>query len=373
MPPALKNRRKKDTGIVYTKLPALMGVSKYDAARRWVIDFFSKIKEVAAVYEYGTVKTPGISDLDLMVVLKDGIKNRRLYDKLKFKDVPKDLSFLVNNGAVKFIEKKHFKDINKLGEFRKKLLCGEDIKCNPVSARDKKFFRIALVMDFLPERVLTLLRYREGKKIPVVDLMGIFKSFLYSAKMAQELTQTNTREVDEFEKSVNCAREGWFTKKSREKTGLLLRLIDEAERVGAKISQDMALFLLKNRYYSPVKNARYALFLFDGEKAFSFYGLGKKYAFKKTFFNGTSVILPVPAVWLSHIYFYGQHKGIISSRIRHNFILRKSVENAGVGRKMSEILSFRINVCNEMAQSFRKLGIPTSKLYRFAQIQSVKF
>lgn len=374
MPTSLKHEGKKERGVTYTQLPVPLKMSVYDKAREWIIDFFSKIDEVAAVYEYGTVRSPGLSDLDLMVVLKDKIKNKNLYNKLLFKDAPESFSVLANNDSVKFIEKKYFRNINRLGEFRKKLLYGEDIKFNGVSEQDKKLFRIALVMDFLTERILTLLEYREGKTMPVADTIGTLKSYLCSAKMAQELTRKNIKEVDEFENRINRAREGWFLKNYPEQIKLLLRIIDKAVSSGAKIAQSFASFLTENGYYSRVIGESGSFFFFNAKKAFSFYGSGEKISAreKSYFIKQGCVFLPVPAIWLSHLYFYGMHKGVISSGIRDNFILKRDIFAAGIGKEMSEVLSFRINMCNQMAQSLQKLGIPTHKLYRFAHIQSIK-
>lgn len=375
MAKSLKCAGKKRSDFTYTQFPLSLKNSIYSKAREWIIDFFSKIDEVVAVYEYGTVRSPGLSDLDLMVVLKDKIKDKNLYSRLVFKDIPERLSILANNDSVKFIERKYFKNINRLGEFRKKLLYGEEIKCNDIFSDQAKLFRIALIMDFLPERVLTLLEYRENKIIPVTDTMGILKSYLYSAKIAEEITQKNIKEVDEFEKEINCARKNWFLKSYSEQTELLLCLVDKAIYSGLKIVESMASFLTENGYYLPRDSEKDAFFFFNRKKGFFFYGSGtNKNARKKNYFmtDKESVFLSVPIIWLSHFCFYGQHKGIISSRIRDNLILKQNIETVGIETGMSEILSLRISMCNEMAESFQKLGVPTHKLYRFAHIQSIK-
>ncbi|MEK9186422.1 MAG: hypothetical protein AAB885_02430, partial [Patescibacteria group bacterium] len=56
--------------------PKKIAVKVYERARKELINHFQKNNDVVALYEYGSVRAPGISDLDLILVTKNHLKNR---------------------------------------------------------------------------------------------------------------------------------------------------------------------------------------------------------------------------------------------------------------------------------------------------------
>ena len=48
-------------------------ISNYDDVRKAIIKFYMGNSDIISIYEYGSVSAPGVSDLDLIFVLKDQI------------------------------------------------------------------------------------------------------------------------------------------------------------------------------------------------------------------------------------------------------------------------------------------------------------
>ncbi len=358
--------------LIFTQMPTPMDVAVYDEAREWVVNHFSNINDVIAVYEYGTVNDPGISDLDLMVVLNDEPQTEELYKKISVKRVPDQLSGLINDASIKIINRPHFKKINRLGKFRNNLLWGEEIKFHTIPSEDKILYKIASVMDFLPERVLSLLEHRERVTIPVHEVIGLLQSYLYSAKATEKIIAKPFKDIDAFAKELKTLRETWFQNSSK-RTNMLKELINQGIDSGIVAFEALASYLKYQKYYLPLGNSKGTIFYLNQNKGFSFYSSEEDMSGteKSPFFSDgkNCVILKIPGVWLTHFYYYAQQQGVISSNIRNNLIMGAKIEKINISNQMAAILSKRISLCNEIAAFFIKHRIPMDKLHRFAHIQ----
>jgi ADP-heptose:LPS heptosyltransferase len=58
-------------GKTIIERPTAIDGSMYDATRDWIITLAQKAADIKAVYQYGEVGCPGLSDLDMLVVMKD--------------------------------------------------------------------------------------------------------------------------------------------------------------------------------------------------------------------------------------------------------------------------------------------------------------
>lgn len=370
----------RDEGILNdstcAQIPTALDVACYDKARKWITDFFSGNNDVVAVYEYGTVESPGLSDLDLMVVLKDEPDSEDLFNELRLRNVPEDLIPLITNDCAKFICRKHFKEINLLGRFRKILIYGEDIQCNELSVDQKNLLKIASVMDFLPERLLVIFKYSESKMVPVLDAIGTLNSYLYTAKETEEILGRQLKDIFAFGKELRELRQTWFNKEPEEQMKDLFGLMESGLLSGRKVIEELASYLESKKHYVPTIHAESAKFYLNEQLGFCFYSRDYQNNVSKrnrlfSVIESTS-FLSVPAIWLSHFCFYGQKQGIISSKIRNNFVGCEHFRRTNVGEDMSNVLSLKINLCNEMASFLVRHGIPMDRLHRFAHIRCVR-
>ena len=81
----------------YTNYPKKVSYDYYSKARSEFIGSLKKNVNILSIYEYGKVRAPGVSDLDLIIVFKNKIKGKITFNKLNIG--PKALS-LVKYGTI---------------------------------------------------------------------------------------------------------------------------------------------------------------------------------------------------------------------------------------------------------------------------------
>ena len=62
--------------IEFKDLPKKVGESYYQRAREEIIEYYSQNSDILSIYEYGSVSSPGVSDLDIILILKDDVKTK---------------------------------------------------------------------------------------------------------------------------------------------------------------------------------------------------------------------------------------------------------------------------------------------------------
>ena len=77
--------------MVISEMP---DVNNYNRAREFIVDYYSRVVDVLLVCEYGTVHCPGLSDLDIMVVLKDDPISEDLNNELTIKGIPSQIFWI---------------------------------------------------------------------------------------------------------------------------------------------------------------------------------------------------------------------------------------------------------------------------------------
>jgi hypothetical protein len=364
-----------DGSYNYAQVPSPVDASCYDDARGWVANFVSKIEDVIAVYEYGTVNNPGLSDLDLMIVVRDNPCADNLSKQLDMHDIPERFSSIVSSDSVKIGNHSHFKDICLLGEFRGKLIFGDDVALNEICARDSNLIKIASVMDFLPERVLTLAEYRFNKTIPIVEAIGMLRSYLYSAKIAEEVIGKQLEEIGDFEDDLTETRRTWFQKDWSTQAKRMIELINKGITSGIKTVDELAISLaVKGFYWSP-ETLDESLFFINDHKGFSFHEVDSPpdRENRVAFDPDGRLLFSVPSIWLQHLKFYAQCIGIVSSNIRNNLFTAqdKSRESNPIDQDLADLMSRKIDLCNRVASFFQTNGISMNRMHRFAHIRKL--
>lgn len=110
------------TGKEVLEPPAPMKKSDYEAAKRWIVDLAGNSDDIAAVYQYGEVGCPGLSDLDILVVMRDAAANIKPF---ALEDMPGPLQDVMGHDATFVSESSLALFLKVFPLFEAKLLCGE--------------------------------------------------------------------------------------------------------------------------------------------------------------------------------------------------------------------------------------------------------
>ena len=191
----------------------------YNNARMWLIGYCDSVGAVS-LYEYGTTKVLGISDIDCIVITEHPIKIPVIPDEFLF----------AFEGGTKFaiMKPEHFKKVKLLGDVELKRLWGEDLEVD--EAPDKTLLDIAQVMDWLPERILRLKRIINSEEVDILDALGFLKSFQYSFDTARGLSDTKLGLT--WGIRLDSLRSGWFGLDEKERINNTMNLVDEGVEIG---------------------------------------------------------------------------------------------------------------------------------------------
>lgn len=343
----------------------------YDAARRWIADHGNGHPDILAVYEYGTVHHPGISDIDLFMVVSSS-PQPGLNDRLTPTDCPQDCRALLDRATIKVAADIHFRDIPLLGSFRKRLICGTDMGVNHLSVNDARLAEIASVMDFLPERVLAMMALSKRQLLDGAELLGMLNSLRYSVEAADLFQGAADRTTTTFSNTLYALRSKWYAADDAERRRRLNRLVDTALAVGQRTIVAFTRFLLEAGYYVPPSHPAGAFF-FSPDRGLRLVPLSEFEAMPPAALvekrSDGCLVMTTPSIWAAHLSRYALLDGIISRRIAGNLTCPASAGRAAVRDDLADLLVRKMTLCNDMAAFFRDHGLPRRRLYRFAHIR----
>ena len=227
-------------GKTFINYPKKISLTYYDNARKDIINYFLNDPNIQSIYEYGTVRAPGVSDIDIMLIFKD-IPNK--VEKYNFKDINQNVFDLVVNGNVIKMTGTTFACLNYIDEFNFKLLSGEEIDQNLFPDRLKKIRDIISLCDWLPERIKRLEITLDSDLINISHTLCLLHSVTYSIKKVEKLTTQISSSNDLFE-LIQSLRENWWSLSNPEK--LLEKALNLSIGVSLKAIDQITTILIKN-------------------------------------------------------------------------------------------------------------------------------
>ena len=209
--------------------PKHSSVGDYSNVRNEIIKFYQENSDIISIYEYGSVSAPGVSDLDLIFVLKDKIySNESEFDLSNISSFAHDL---VADGTVIKMPLNIFKKIQYFDNLNFHRLSGKDIFFNKPTELDDKFIKLASIVDWVPERILKLTRILYSEDINITNALCVLHSFGYSLKYLDNILGT-TDESKEVIVETSRLRAEWHQIDSPEDD--LVKCLEKAIDIGYK-------------------------------------------------------------------------------------------------------------------------------------------
>ena len=302
-----------------------MQVSDYQEVCDLVVDDLKDNPNIKSVYLAGSQWLPGISDLDIIVVFNDQIKDG--FDFQSPWNLSKKAKYIFSHKYAIYNEKSFF-NINYLvpTEQNLRLLFGKDISFRDpekeLSERDYKLLNAILVFDLLINKLLFNFKYLNYTKIDVRNLLNTIYSLVYSLLMI-EMAGGKKIESD-FVLRIDQLRMNWFENNStdnleelislyHQSNDLILEIVVELNNIVKKqfqlIDNDI---LFKNRKYniSFKENWDNELFLKEFKKGYIFL----KKPFSDKGIESFKFVLPY---YLSYfLVTYANYEGLFSEWIK---------------------------------------------------------
>jgi hypothetical protein len=326
----------------------------YDRSREYMIERVARYPGVVALYEYGVVGAPGLSDLDFIVVLSDNLPGTDLSDLIFMQDVPSYVGKTLDGSILRSMSQTQFSKVQLLGNIKTRLLWGDRVTHEPLSEADKIWVKIADVMDWLPERVLMLRDYATMEVIPVKRLVGCLHSFQHSMQRAFDIDPSFKGErLMSFQNRLGLLRQTWFDANQSHNRTELSELMYEGITIGSRLMVDFGRFLLSKGYYPQDDLEPGGIFYLNPRKWYRFSSLSESVHIERIACGG--LFVDVPTVWYSHL---------------ENLAVKLILKTGRMDPALKHILDARIQLCNDMAAYLQQAGLGQA-LYRFAHIKPV--
>jgi hypothetical protein len=328
----------------------------YKKARIDIVKYYSENDSVVSIYEYGSVSSPGVSDLDIILVLKD--RAVFLEKDLDFNNINKNVYSLVVDGNVIKMPKKVFKKINRFDCLSFQKLFGKDISIEQYDKNYREILDLISTVDWLPERVLRLTKLILQEEINISNALCVLHSFLYSIKKINEMVGDTAGSVGVIN-LVNKLRSNWYNLNDPEE--MLEKCIYDAIELGYQyisilqkhieqtghLRQDQAqnidgvvLELYENCYIRFASNAH------DNDLM--------KMAMDMS--NDKYTFVVVSDFYYPHFYCLSQQSGELSNTIRSKIKPYLGLSDVNISKEYESILVNKISLAEDNAVFLRSNG-----------------
>ena len=302
---------------------------------------------VHSIYEYGTYKNPGLSDIDLIIVIdcpKKSIKYKVLKIKKKYK-------FFFEYSNIIIANKNLIKNINFFDNLKLKKITGPRIQIKQTIEKEKKILKLLEVIDWAPERIIRLTEIK--KNFLIRKNLALLNSAKYSLKNINYFLKNH--KYDTVIKDIDNLRVDYKTSSEKKAQKIFDNLIDCLVQGIDKIS--------KKNYLKNIEKCcpKFSSISFSDKSKIFFE------AKKKTKVNKSKNILFAPSSF-GYTYFYYSYyhpNSDLFKLIDKNY--KKNINSNIIfskNKKLLEILDTRCKTLSENIIYLKKMGI-SSGLYKF--------
>jgi len=341
------------------EIPRPMNVEAYEKAREEFVHYYASIEGVHAIYRFGSVTYPGLSDLDFIVVLDDDYQHR---PGTKYTiDVFSPDSLYVLYHPQFFIPRSLFAYVSLLEPvFEMEHVTGSLCPQGRLSPEDRALVDILFVCESLvTDLPLILLGYPAVRKVNLRMAQAKLNLLVKNARMFGRLAGQEVPGVSQFERKITELRRDWFLRspeenciRTKEAMGEAKEVISDLASAVGRFAQQLAIFLplTPNRsrwiyrhghlrfFFSPANSGLRSEPSRDGRRIDLFVPLG----------------LLLPLIWLS------SGKGPLSQYIRNQF----DSESPRSTASMDGVVKVAVEAANNHCQFLKAKGIPTGN-FRF--------
>lgn len=229
--------------LCFTDYPQYVPHVEYDEATNRMVEKLAHQSEVVAVFQIGSVSSPGISDIDLLVVFRDGTACR--LDPLKSLS-PLD-RYLFPHGLYG-VSKRDFHTARRLTFFHNyRFLWGEQLPTNgsTLGPEEAQTLKAQIALEYLVRMYVNTAVQRTYGIVKVRGLLLQTKALLYDL----DFLSISSGELLDLIQTALLWRQQWFKKRPKKKT---LRLWFELFYNG--LSEFLWAILSNQTFYLPLRN-----------------------------------------------------------------------------------------------------------------------
>lgn len=363
--PYIENLNKED--ISFYAHPIKYKLKDYELVLDRIRRKAKKAKEILSVYTFGNVSVPGISDIDLIFVLKEG---SGLPGFLRKNYIDRDSNYIFFHPFFIITEDimKNMMYIYPNSNFVK--IYGKEIAINEPSKSELKKIKKCLITDVIlrhfPVDYLYIL-LSKGLNVRMVLLR--LNALSHTFKVFYDVAGIKKPEWGIFSKRVNKIRKNWFRMNNNSREEEIFSLLKEAVYTSMDIVSEFDAFLSKDKR-NIINTPRHNV-LFKGNKnRISFVkGWNKEKAINQMiihFLKHRNFYSVLPISFLKQLCSYSSVNGRLSHYIKRRLdteCFQSNIESAI--KKRIQVLNDQVEYANKLKHShypcFFPLGYKTEK------------
>ena len=159
-------------------------------------------KDIISAYEYGSYKNPGLSDIDLFLVIKN--KKNSLLKKIVNNLKKKELKFFFEYSTIMIVNESFLKNALLFDDLTLNKIYGKNIKINKYKEYSNLLFLLS-ILEWLPERTLRLKEnIKNFKKVNLRQHLGLLNSLKYTYLKVDKYINNNL--INYYCKKINLFR-----------------------------------------------------------------------------------------------------------------------------------------------------------------------
>jgi len=233
-----------NNNFLYKNFPKNLKIDDYKNAIDSYVSLIRDEKDLVSVYQIGGVNAEGISDIDLIIVLRDDCEikdgKRFFIDRLR----NSSLRYLFHHNPF-FCSESFFPNLAYIIYYENiKHLYGVELSLRSPTETERYFRDVLLIQENTVCLLASLKKLSFSIVIDLRELLQILFSFSYSVKLAERILEVKSTEWEKYNQSVQEARANWLSYSSKKD---LLRQIDKllfsAIEIGSEICESMGKFL----------------------------------------------------------------------------------------------------------------------------------
>jgi hypothetical protein len=356
----------------YINLPKRLSSVEYENALSQILDIVSQFDGVSSVYKYGSLKAPGFSDLDMILILDSDEVNSRLNQSLSNFKISSPVSGICEGKFFKLFSCNLFESIFTLGDINLVNLYGKNITHKKINDKHLNFYKLCNCIDWLMERLLTLHRHRDREQINVVKLVGDMYSFAHSIKNTAILTGRISH-YSEYLILLEDLRSTWFNKNEKDSLGFLIELHSKSFEIGYSAITDLVDYLnMENLLIEDISlNQTVAEIKRNiGFKYLSY----NEYLNIHNKFKYSDGILITPLIFLSYYKLVNPAQTNLSRLIKSNYRLENihyDLKSISKNFNFCNIVKSRFDYCSRIYDFIESNNLHKSFLYRYGHLAKI--